>query len=88
METNFKLQKETITQWGITKREMEVIKWISSELTTTQIASLLHLSYHTVNSHRKNAMLKLHVKNTAGLIRRGFELGFLSINEGQAHGDW
>ena len=61
----------------LTVREKEILQLISFEYTTAEIAQVLYLSPHTVISHRKNMMLKLDVKNVAGLVRRGFECGFL-----------
>ena len=63
----------------ISEREQEVLKLIAHEHTINMIAKRLFISHHTVISHRKNIMSKLDVKNTAGLIRRSFELGYLSI---------
>lgn len=63
----------------ITSRELEVLRMIASENTTTDIASRLHLSPHTIASHRQSIIFKLGVKNTAGLIRRSFELGYLQL---------
>ena len=62
----------------ITEREKEVLIEISFGRNTNAIAQKLYLSPHTICSHRKNLMKKLGVKNTAGLVRRGFELGLLS----------
>lgn len=53
----------------LTKREKEIMKLITAELTTAEIAESLHISEHTVNSHRKNLLSKLGVKNTAGLVK-------------------
>ena len=53
----------------LTKREVEVIKLIVLSMTNKEIANLLSLSELTVNTHRKNAMQKLEVKNTAGLVK-------------------
>ena len=63
----------------ITKREGEVLELISFGMTTKEIASSLFLSNHTVISHRKNLLLKMDARNVAGLIRKGFENGFLRI---------
>lgn len=63
----------------ISNREKEVLTLISSECTTKEIANALFHSCHTVVSHRKNLMIKLSVKNTAGLVRRGFEMGVLKV---------
>lgn len=62
----------------ISNREQEVLRLIAFENTSKEIAVQLYISYHTADSHRKNLMEKLEVKNTAGLIRRAFELGLLS----------
>lgn len=64
----------------ITTREQEVLTLIAYENTSQQIAVQLYISNHTVISHRKNLLEKLDVKNTAGLIRRAFELGFLKVS--------
>ena len=63
----------------LTFREKEVLSLISLEYTSKEIASKLYISNHTALSHRKNIFEKLGVRNTAGLVRRGFELGILNI---------
>ena len=61
----------------ISRREKEILYLIAYEMTSQEIAERLYISNHTAISHRKNLMEKLSVKNTAGLVRRGFELGIL-----------
>ena len=61
----------------ITPREKEVLYLTAHEYTITMIAAELFISHHTVISHRKNLLIKMDVKNVAGLVRRGFELGLL-----------
>lgn len=61
----------------ITKREQEVLKLVAFEYTTQEIATHLYLSKHTIDSHKKNLKIKLDVRNTAGMVRRGFEIGLL-----------
>ena len=53
----------------LTRREVDVMKLIAEEFTTTEIADKLTISQHTVESHRKNLLSKLNVRNTAGLVR-------------------
>lgn len=60
-------------------REKEVLRLIADELTTKEIAANLFVTDHTIISHRKNLMNKLEARNTAGLIRRGYENGLLPI---------
>lgn len=61
----------------ITTREQQILNLVAYEHSTREIAEKLFISSHTVISHRQNLMEKLEVRNTAGLVRRGFEIGFL-----------
>jgi len=63
----------------ISDREMQILHMVAYEKTSQEIAEELFISSHTAISHRKHLMEKLSVKNTAGLVRRGFELGYLSL---------
>jgi len=66
---------------GLSHREIEVLHLIAHEYTSHEIGDILYISNHTVNSHRKSLQHKLQVRNTAGLIRRAFELGLLKVKE-------
>ncbi len=57
----------------LTRREIEVLKLIAEGLTNQEIADKLFVSASTVDSHRKNLISKLQVKNTAALVRTAFE---------------
>jgi DNA-binding NarL/FixJ family response regulator len=61
----------------LSPREIEIIRHIADEKTTAQIAKILVLSKHTIETHRKNILLKLNLKNTAGLIKYAFKNGIL-----------
>ncbi len=61
-------------------REQEILMLIAWEYTSKEIAAKLFISNHTAISHRKNLIDKLGVRNTAGLIRRGFELGLIQLH--------
>lgn len=52
----------------LSERECEIIVLIAEGHTNTQIADKLCLSNHTINTHRKNILSKLGVKNTAGIV--------------------
>lgn len=45
--------------YGLTKREVEILKRVKRGLTSEQIANELNLSYFTVQTHRKNISQKL-----------------------------
>jgi DNA-binding NarL/FixJ family response regulator len=59
----------------LTEREIEIIRLIVKSLTNKEIADQLCISELTVNTHRKNAMRKLEIKNTAGLVKFAIEQG-------------
>jgi DNA-binding NarL/FixJ family response regulator len=61
----------------LTKREKEVLKLITEELTNQQIADQLFLSLRTVENHRNNLLQKLDVKNTAGLVKVAIQEGLV-----------
>ena len=53
----------------LTSREKEILGLIAEGYTNPKIAEKIFLSPFTVDSHRKNLLAKLGVKNTASLIR-------------------
>ncbi|MEZ5022686.1 MAG: helix-turn-helix transcriptional regulator [Chitinophagales bacterium] len=54
---------------SITHREMEILQLIAIGLTSGEIAKKLFISKNTVETHRKNLLGKLNVKNTAALLK-------------------
>jgi DNA-binding NarL/FixJ family response regulator len=61
----------------LTRRELEILKLIAEELTNQEIADQLFISIRTVDTHRRNLLQKLNVKNTAGLVRHAYQVGLL-----------
>lgn len=59
---------EFMKKYHLTKREVEIIRMVGSELTSKEIGSKLSISEFTVNTHRKNIMRKLEVRNIAGIL--------------------
>ena len=53
----------------LTQREQEILQLIAEEYTNPEIAEKLFISPRTVDTHRRNLILKLNAKNTAGLVR-------------------
>ena len=74
--TSSLLQQEQ-TAINLTKREQEVLVLIAQEYSNTDIADKLFLSVETINSHRKNLMRKLDVKNTVGLVKYAIQQGLI-----------
>lgn len=65
----------------LSDREIEIITLIAEGLTNAAISEKLFLSKHTVNTHRKNIMAKLGVKNTAGIVMYAVKEKFTSPNK-------
>ncbi|MAX81931.1 MAG: hypothetical protein CL843_17335 [Crocinitomicaceae bacterium] len=58
----------------LTPRETEVMALIAEGKTNKEAAEILHLSPHTVHSHRKNIMKKLGVNSVSELVREALQL--------------
>lgn len=58
---------------SLTRREKEVLQLIIDENTTQEIADVLGISFGTVEVHRRNILIKLGARNTAGMVRIAFE---------------
>ena len=54
-------------KFKLTKREKEIISHILRERSNSDIGVILQISKRTVETHRKNIMLKLDVKNSIGI---------------------
>ena len=65
----------------LSARENEIIVLIAEGHTNEIIAEQLFLSKHTVNTHRKNIMAKLGVKNTAGIVMYAVKTDLVSPNK-------
>ena len=69
-----------MTSTTITSREREILTLVAHEYSSKEIALKLYISNYTVHTHRQNLMVKFNVKNTAGLVRKGFECGILQLS--------
>jgi two-component system response regulator NreC len=61
----------------LSEREREIMVLVCSELSSSQIAERLHISIGTVDTHRKNILVKLGVNNTVGLVKYALRHGLL-----------
>lgn len=80
MQQYLENQKNTRTQLPgkkLSKREIEIIKLLSDQFTTSEIAEKLYLSPLTIKTHRKNILLKLGLHNTAGVVKYAMEKGII-----------
>jgi two-component system nitrate/nitrite response regulator NarL len=62
-----------LKQFQLTKREAELLQLIKQDYTNQQMADHLHLSIYTIETHRKNIMQKLNLKNPVELTKFIFQ---------------
>jgi DNA-binding NarL/FixJ family response regulator len=62
-------------QMPLTRREHEVLKLVAAGKTTNQIAEELFISAYTAETHRRNLLQKLGLRNAAALARYAIEHG-------------
>ena len=56
--------------YGLSKREIELLTQLKNGLTYEQIAANLFISYHTVRKHIENIYRKLHVNNKVDALHK------------------
>ena len=64
--------EEVFNQFSVTSRELEILKYVSEEMTNKEIAHQLFISPRTVETHKRNLMQKLKVRNVVGLAKYYF----------------
>ena len=62
---------------NLTSSEIEIVRLISGGLTTKEIARQKNISFHTVNTHRKNIFRKMGVTNASELIIQAIKAGWI-----------
>jgi DNA-binding NarL/FixJ family response regulator len=61
----------------LTTSEIEIVRLISSGLSTKEIAAKKHLSFHTVTTHRKNIFRKLGVSSSQEMMMLAIKAGLI-----------
>lgn len=77
MEKHFNPEPETSDPAILTVRETEILKLIAHGNSTQAIADELHLSPHTVHTHRKSIIRKLNIKSPTEFVIYAIDLGLL-----------
>jgi len=62
---------------NLTGSEIEIVRLIAGGLTTKEIAQRRNVSFHTINTHRKNIFKKMSVSNTSELIMKSIKAGWI-----------
>ena len=64
----FKNMSSTNLLDGISERERDVVRLLLRNKTSEEIANVLNISKHTVDTHRRNILKKLNAGSTAELV--------------------
>lgn len=75
--TNTSKQKITDSFPKLSRREKDVLKLIMEECTTQEISEKLFISFGTVETHRRNMLIKTGARNTVGLVKMALEYDLL-----------
>jgi two-component system, NarL family, response regulator NreC len=63
----------------LSKRECEILKLVALGKSHQQIASLLHLSVRTIDTHRNNIIKKTNLHDTASLVTYAIREGLVDL---------
>ena len=63
----------------LTEREKEVLQLLAQGKSNKEVAQILNLSPHTIDSHRTNLMQKLDVHNTAEIVLYAVRKGIVVV---------
>lgn len=74
---NKEFDPENCEPTSLTERENEITALIASGFTNKEIGEKLHLSHHTVHSHRKNILKKLGIKSVSELTVYAMSVGLI-----------
>lgn len=77
LNKQFETDDENCEPTALTERESEITALIASGMTNKDIADRLHLSPHTVHTHRKNIIKKLGVKSVSELTVYAMNVGLI-----------
>jgi DNA-binding NarL/FixJ family response regulator len=78
IKETYEFQDKLTLKYSLTNREKEILSYLIKEKSNIEIGSLLNISKRTVETHRKNIMLKLDVKNSIGIAVKTLQYNLLS----------
>jgi DNA-binding NarL/FixJ family response regulator len=63
----------------LTKREVEILKYLADGKPNREIGKILHISSRTVDTHRSNILKKLKLKTNAELVKVAITAGLIDV---------
>ena len=68
---------QTVHDFGLTSREIEILNQLKSGLTYEKIAANLNISYFTVRKHTENVYRKMKVNNRMEAVHKASDNNLL-----------
>lgn len=78
-EADDEVSRFRINMQNLTERELEILQLIVEEKTSKEISDILYISPRTVETHRKNILQKLGIKNSMKIIKLAAEAGITEL---------
>ena len=78
LNKQFSTEEDNCEPTALSERENEITALIASGFTNKEIGEKLHLSHHTVHTHRRNILKKLGVKSASELTLYAINVGLIS----------
>lgn len=75
----YQKDKQPGSDKDLSKRELEVLKYIAKGMKSNEIAEILYISVNTVEFHRKQIMMKLYARNVSDMISKAIKKGLLIV---------
>ena len=76
-----KLKPSFDAEVDFTKRELQILKLICLQYTNAEIGKKLHRSARTIEGYRKQLLVKIGAKNTAGLVLYAVKHGLIESKQ-------
>ena len=83
-QTAVSVKDENLDENGdiiLTPREREIVQSIALGLSNKEIAEKLHLSIHTITTHRRNISAKLNLHSSSSITLYAVMHGIISLDE-------
>ena len=77
MEKHFSPEPVNVSPTILTVRETEILTLLASGYSTQKVADELHLSPHTVHTHRKSIIKKLNIKSPTEFVIYALDFGLI-----------
>jgi DNA-binding NarL/FixJ family response regulator len=74
-------EEDDCSATNLTLREMDITRLIAEGKTSKEVANQLHISQHTVQTHRKNIMRKLKVNSVSELTLYAVNTGLIPTSK-------